>query len=292
MVYDTGFEGIFSMTVCDKVEYLDGALIQHGALSDRVYLMKMGEASPQHLVDGLLRKASDSGYSKVFAKIPESADAPFMDAGFRKEARVPGFFDGSEPASFLGYYLDPQRRQEDNPEKLDAILEMSLNQPPPHESPALQSDDFTIRPLDSGDTGEMADIYRNVFPTYPFPIQDPVYLLDTMESHVAYFGIEAAHRLVALSSSEIDRESKNAEMTDFATLPDWRGNRLGRHLLSHMEQALKDEGIKTAYTIARAVSPGINITFARNEYEYGGRLINNTNISGQIESMNIWYKPL
>ena len=81
-------------------------------------------------------------------------------------------------------------------------------------------------------------------------------------------------------------------MTDFATLSECRGNSLGTHLLEHMEQAVKTKSIKTAYTIARAASPGMNITFAKCDYEYGGRLINNTNISGQIESMNIWYKPL
>ena len=51
-------------------------------------------------------------------------------------------------------------------------------------------------------------------------------------------------------------------------------------------------GMRTAYTIARAVSPGMNITFARLGYQFSGTLINNTQISGAIESMNIWHKPL
>jgi putative beta-lysine N-acetyltransferase len=274
------------------MEYLEEALIQHGPLNDRIYLMKMGDAQPERLADGLLRKAADSGYSKVFAKIPESAEGPFLDAGFQKEARVPGFYDGIEPAAFLGYYLDNRRRREENPEQLDAIRDMSRDQPPSTDCPPLQDESFSFRPLVPRDTGKMSDIFQKIFPTYPFPIHDPAYLLGTMESHVAYFGIEAARKLVALASSELDRKNKNAEMTDFATLPQWRGNRLGRHLLFRMEEALKAEGIKTAYTIARAVSPGINITFSKNGYEYGGRLINNTNISGRIESMNIWYKPI
>ncbi|HQA81666.1 MAG TPA: hypothetical protein PLV96_12800 [Methanoregulaceae archaeon] len=49
---------------------------------------------------------------------------------------------------------------------------------------------------------------------------------------------------------------------------------------------------KLAYTIARAKSYSINITFARGGYEYGGLLPNNTNISGTIEDMNVWYKRL
>lgn len=276
----------------DKIEYLDGALIQHGPLNDRVYLMKMGEAEPEDLVDGLLKMAVDEGYSKVFAKIPESADEVFMDAGFQKEARIPGFFDGDEPASFMGYFLDSERRREENPEKLDGILELTRKQKTSKNRRSLPVGMFALRTCTTGETNEMATVYRKVFPTYPFPIQDPSYLRKTMSSHVAYFGASAAGRLVALCASEMDRESKNAEMTDFATLPAWRGNRLGAHLLSIMEQVMKTKNMKTAYTIARAASPGINITFAGRNYRYGGRLVNNTNISGRIESMNIWYKPI
>ena len=46
-------------------------------------------------------------------------------------------------------------------------------------------------------------------------------------------------------------------------------------------------GIKTVYTIARAVSYGMNITFAKQGYVYGGAPFQNTHISGSIENMNI-----
>ena len=59
-----------------------------------------------------------------------------------------------------------------------------------------------------------------------------------------------------------------------------------------MGKAMKLKGIKTAYTIARAKSAGMNITFSKAGYKFGGRLKNNTNIFGNIESMNVWYKHL
>ncbi len=37
---------------------------------------------------------------------------------------------------------------------------------------------------------------------------------------------------------------------------------------------------------------GMNITFAKTGYTYAGTLINNTNISGRLESMNVWYKHI
>lgn len=138
----------------------------------------------------------------------------------------------------------------------------------------------------------MAEIYSIVFPTYPFAIYDPCYLIETMETNVQYFGVEVFGNLIALSSAEMDGEAQNVEMTDFATLPDWRGYGLAIHLLRTMENAVYHQETKMAYTIARATSSGMNLTFAGSGYRYGGRLINNTNISGQIESMNVWYKDL
>ena len=81
-------------------------------------------------------------------------------------------------------------------------------------------------------------------------------------------------------------------MTDFATLPSHRGRGLATHLLGRMDGAARTAGERVAYTIARAVSFGMNITFARRGYAFGGTLVSNTQIGGAIESMNIWYKVL
>ncbi|MEZ4485255.1 MAG: hypothetical protein R2864_11955 [Syntrophotaleaceae bacterium] len=36
----------------------------------------------------------------------------------------------------------------------------------------------------------------------------------------------------------------------------------------------------------------MNITFAKHGYSYGGTLTNNTQISGDLESMVVWYKRI
>ena len=113
-----------------------------------------------------------------------------------------------------------------------------------------------------------------------------------MASHIVYFGIWMEDQLVALSSAEMDTEARNVEMTDFATLPDGRGDGLATILLGAMEAQMHDRGMATGYTIARAPSFGMNITFARMGYSFAGRLINNTHIGGQFEDMNVWYKSL
>ena len=138
----------------------------------------------------------------------------------------------------------------------------------------------------------MSDIYHRVFRTYPFPIQKPAYLKRMMKEDVRYFCIRIDGRIVAIAAAEIDIRNENVEMTDFATMPEWRGMGLAEMLLRHMDRKMRDCGIKTAYTIARAASHGMNAVFRNKRYIYAGLLKNNTQISGQIESMTVWYKPL
>ena len=113
-----------------------------------------------------------------------------------------------------------------------------------------------------------------------------------MQDNVQYFGYRHNGKLVALSSAEMDKKGQNVEMTDFATLPDFRANKLALGLLGRMEQEMKKQGVITLYTIARLNSPAMNKTFLNMNYKYAGTLINNTNISGKIESMNVHYKHI
>jgi putative beta-lysine N-acetyltransferase len=142
----------------------------------------------------------------------------------------------------------------------------------------------------------MANIYRQVFDTYPFPIYDANYIRKTMRENFIYFSIVNNDKIIALSSSEMDINLQNVEMTDFATLPEYQGKGFSLYLLHKMEDEMRKRNMKVSYTISRAMSYGINIIFAKMGYEYGGTLLNNTNISviknvsNNFESMNVWYK--
>jgi putative beta-lysine N-acetyltransferase len=254
--------------------------------------MKMGDGVPRHVLPAINTLAAQRGYSKVFAKIPASSVEEFREQGYRVEARIPLFYDGAEDAVFLGKYHSDERSVAENQQKLDDIVQLAKTRI--GESCCLKPlfGGASIRRCMPDDVYVMAEIYKQVFPTYPFPIDDPEYLLKTMKSHVDYYGLEVNGTLVALSSAEMDPAGRNVEMTDFATLPDWRGHGIACHLLQAMEKGMRERNMYMAYTIARAVSPGMNITFAKMGYEFGGQLTNNTNISGCIESMNVWYKAL
>lgn len=274
----------------DRIDNLLGAVIQHGPSSNRIYIMHTGTASPAQLVKEVDRLGEQKGYTKIFAKVPASASRVFLDNGYVTEAEIPGFFNGRETAHFLARYLDRKRSCIHDRDTINGII-ASAKAAQVKSLPPLP-EKFRLQLCRPDNATEMSNIYRTVFPTYPFPIDNPEYLCQTMKSHIAYFSAASNEETVALASSEMDIEHENVEMTDFATLPSWRGHNLAGQLLKLMEQEMRHRKIKTAYTIARAISAGMNITFGRAGYTFSGTLVNNTNISGCIESMNVWYKPL
>lgn len=276
----------------DRCETLGHSQIQHGPYSNRIYLMKLDKNDLPGIVKKLDGLAIQKGYTKLFAKVPAEAETDFISRGYLREASIPGFYQGREDALFLGKYLDPSRAEPGNREELEEVRALAEARARKVPEECELPGGFSMLSCALEHAEAMSHVYKIVFPSYPFPIHDPGYLRETMSSHVDYFGIFRDGELVALSSSEMDLKGSNVEMTDFATLPEYRGQGLAGFLLQEMEKAMKKREIHTAYTIARAVSPGMNITFSRRGYEYGGTLVNNTHISGRIESMNIWYKPL
>ena len=273
----------------DVIEKVGSSLIQHGRNNQRIYIIKSAAEDLPGLLTTLDKIAAENNYSKIFAKIPVSQKKIYLEDGFQLEASVPGLFSGKEKGLFLGKYLIKDRFREQHPETVEDVLAKA------HAKQGLVSGlvttACTCRPLFSDDMDAAAKLYRQVFASYPFPIDDPEYLRSTMD-HIVYYGVWHDGCLVALSSAEIDCENANAEMTDFATLPEYEGKGFASLLLARMEADMKDRRITTLYTIARAYSYGMNITFSKNGYLYSGTLTNNTQIFGGLESMNVWYKLL
>lgn len=275
----------------DNMIRMTGALLQHGPASDRVYLMKLDSPDVPRIIRFMEQLATTKGYSKLFAKVPGQAEGWFRARGFKVEARVPGMYHGNEDGCFMAKYPKRERSVIGSPGLVQKVLDTARKQNA-RRAKALP-EGWKIGAMEPDDDQAMADLYGRVFETYPFPIHDPEYLRSTMESHVRYFGIrDDRGRLTALASAEMDCDAGNVEMTDFATLEQARGKGLASILLAHMEKEMARAKISSAYTIARAHATGMNIVFARQGYAFAGTLPNNTQIKGDLESMNVWYKHL
>jgi beta-lysine N6-acetyltransferase len=275
----------------DMVLHRGNSTIQHGHFNNRVYVMKLAPGD----IHDIIRYAEDlthkEGYTKIFVKVPESSVEIFSSAGYITEATVPFYFHGRESAVFMAKYTDPTRKEVGDATTIAETLSAAFGYAGERSSYELP-DGFSLMHAHAGDAEEIATLYQSVFKTYPFPIFDPEYIRETMQGQIRYFVIRKSHLLVAVASCEVDAENQNAEVTDFATDPKFRGIGFARILLQAMETELKNERILLAYTIARAFSRPVNSIFAGAGYQYGGLLPNNTNICGSLESMNVWYKKL
>jgi putative beta-lysine N-acetyltransferase len=275
----------------DREELVGHSIIQHGKYNDRIYLMKLAKEDHPDIIKKLDTIAKKNKYGKIFAKIPRWALKEFHDNNYRTRAYIPKFYDNKIDAYFVSKFTHPSRAKT-NKKMMDQIQEIINLAKRKSKTDSNIINDFQLKPLTKANIDQLANIYGKVFKTYPFPIFDPEYLEKAMNDNVSYFGVFDNGQLIAASSAEIDEKGKNVEMTDFATLPSQRNQGLASELLTIMEREVKKRKIKTAYTIARSISPGMNITFAKKGYQYSGTLINNTNISGKIECMNVWHKKI
>jgi putative beta-lysine N-acetyltransferase len=276
----------------DKIDKIGKSVIQHGPNNDRVYLMKLHPDDAPAIVERLSDLAIMKRYSKIFAKIPEWALEAFLENNYKIEGSIPKFYQGKTKAYFVSLFFSAKRSflSKKKKSEIESIVDLSSNFFNAAEFSIPEG--YSISPLNTDHARMLAKLYKTVFKVYPFPIFKEKYLLKTMKSNVMYFGVFRHDKLVAASSAEMDHDGSNVEMTDFATDPQHLGRNLSYFLLLEMEQKMKSAGMKTLYTIARSHSHGMNKTFGRSEYIFGGTLVNNTQIGDSIESMNIWYKHL
>jgi putative beta-lysine N-acetyltransferase len=275
----------------DIIQQIGKSYVQHGHFNKRIYAMRVSREDIPDIIRPLDDLAKKEGYSKIFVKVPESSASFFTGAGYVIEATVPFYFNGTDTAVFMGKYFDADRNQVADSRTIADVLSSAFGYAENRYNSQLPAG-FSVVHAHPGDAKEIAALFHSVFETYPFPISDPDFITRTMKEGIRYFCIHKSKKIVAVASCEMNADAQNAEMTDFATDPHFQGKGLAGNLLHAMEMEMKKEDIRLAYTIARATSYPINMTFARAGYQYGGMLPNNTNICGSLESMNVWYKKL
>ncbi|MBD1379250.1 putative beta-lysine N-acetyltransferase [Metabacillus arenae] len=210
---------------------------------------------------------------------------------FELEAYIKGFFGGEDMFYFCRYFQE-SRRQTSNWMKEDHILEQ-INQKKHVKNKSINETSlFPLRQAGPADAGALADLYKEVFKVYPTPLHQEEYIKETMEEGTIYFFVEDKERVISAASAEINSILSNAELTDCATLPEYRTHKLMKFLLRELEKKLVSKGIFNSFSIARADSVGMNAVLSQLNYEYTGRLKNNCYIFENLENMNVWCKDL
>ncbi|MGR3764722.1 putative beta-lysine N-acetyltransferase [Rossellomorea sp. NS-SX7] len=234
---------------------------------------------------------TESGFDqceKLIIKAREYQFKILLEMGYVHEGEVTHYFNG-DTAHFMSKFMKDERRASSYWCDEDAILSsVQKLRRQPHEKIAEQS----IQLAEAGHAEELAHLYQKVFQLYPVPLHDPEYIRDAMNKGTIFVCIREDDQVISAASAEVDSQYKNAEITDCATLPHYRKGGFMKNLIAKLEDELRSREIYCAYTIARALSYGMNAAFHQLGYRYRGRLANNCYIYDKMEDMNIWEKDL
>ncbi|MDD3268113.1 MAG: putative beta-lysine N-acetyltransferase [Syntrophomonadaceae bacterium] len=242
-----------------------------------------------NMVRDMIKLARYEGFGKIISNCRTAHLEPFIGNGFVIEGIINGFFQG-EDAFCISCFTDPQRQASPQKSQADSVLYQCMNYP--KSSLPQDKHQYKIRPAKARDIPEMIELFSAVFESYPSPVFNEDYLQKAMNEHVLFKVAEEDGKIISIASADMDKLNLNAEITDCATYPEHRGKGILANIIDSLEADLRDQGFCMAYSLARAINPGINKALSRLEYKYGGRLLNNCHICGGFEDMNIWSKNL
>lgn len=247
------------------------------------------QGEPEKVVNRLVSLASKNQVGKILFNV--SGDwQRYAEKGFVKEGEIPGYFNG-QSAHCLSYFLEDKRQESPSLEDEKRIMEKVMAEKPGFSDEGGYQDWEVVEGSDDY-AEELAALYDSTFKTYPTPLNNPEYVKQVMANHVEFLLVMDNGNIISSASAERNLAYNNAEMTDCATLPQYRGKGLMRFILDRLEGSMQQKGLQVIYSLARARSVGMNMVFRKLGYQYTGRMINNCHICGKFEDMNLWVKPI
>jgi beta-lysine N6-acetyltransferase len=264
-----------------------GTTVRTDNINNRLKIVDY-EAISKNALKEIIMFAQKNDFGKIISTCLQKDSILFEDSGFINEGIIKSFYKG-ENAFWYSCFLKAERVLSKHKKREDSIIAMASDKKGTyrHRKTTLE-----IRDTTQEDIPMMTDIFKSVFETYPTPVHDEDYLERVMDNRIHFKAAFDNGKLVSIASADMDRKNLNAEITDCATYPQYRGRGLLSRLIKAIEDDLKNMGFYSVYSLSRAINPGINISLSKLGYDYMGRLINNCNICGGFEDMNIWCKKL
>jgi putative beta-lysine N-acetyltransferase len=142
------------------------------------------------------------------------------------------------------------------------------------------------------DAAVIAELIGGTFDHYPTPSDDPAYIAQAIERGVPFRMVRDGGDVVACACADLVVEARTAELTDCATRPDARGRGYLQAILADLMGDLEALDYPTAFTLARATVPGVNIAFMRLGFALRGRMSQSCRIGTGLEDMNVWSRAL
>lgn len=234
--------------------------------------------------------AKEIGTGKIIGYCKSENWEPYIENGFVIEGVISNFFSG-KTALIMSFFVDKKRSKLKSINDKNKIIKMCREKSNTFNL-TNKSTGYHIRNAVEGDAKEMAELFGRIFKTYPTPMHDAEFIVDKMRDNVLYKVAVGKEGILGVTSAEMDFENHNAEITDCVVNPEFESKGLLSEMVYFLEKDLIKMGFISLYSLARATSYGINIVLSKHNYRYSGRMINNCNICGGFEDMNLWEKPI
>jgi len=259
--------------------------------SDRIRCDHPDVPDGEALARALHVEAQLRGRSRLVLLVPARLRAGCEAAGMRHEATMPGFYRGEEDCAVLGLALTAERATPADPDAarwVDDLVRAHERDHTPRDRTPPPTDRAT-----TDDARAIAALINASFEYYPTPSGVPATIAESIEAGIPFRVARGPEgQVVACASADLVRGARTAELTDCATRPDFRGQGLMQGLLTGLLDDLRDLDYPTAFTLARARQPGVNLGFLRVGFAYRGRMLRSCRLGDGIEDINVWSRRL
>lgn len=276
----------------ETIENIDGALVYHGNMHNRIYFSEAENINLDNLLQKMKDLAKKKRYEKILGKASEKGLNVLKSQGFIVEAKIPGLYNGSVDGYFLADYTNEKRHVND--EKImktiatvKTIAEAANK--PNTDSHFLMPENLDIKELSSADFHLLEELHQKAYKYHPHQIKDAAYFSKLKNLNHQFYGLFQNGELLVSAILAVNSSESNVEIVDFVTHPDYRGQNLSYFLVQDIKNKMDQLGCKTIYTMVRSTSYGLNITFSKHGFVLAGTLINNCMVRDAMESMNVWY---
>lgn len=265
--------------------------------SDRLRCDHPDVGDPAALGEALIREARARDRGRVVVMVRAGLAPGLEAAGLETEGVMPGFYRGEEDCAVMGYWPEPDRASLADAEGVALVQRIveaqaevvtdntvSLPQRRTHPAPTALA---TVE-----DAPAIAELLADTFSQYPTPSSSPEYIAHAIEGGTPFRLVREVSDVVACASADLVREARTAELTDCATRPSHRGRGLMKAILDDLIDDLRALDYPTAYTLARARVPGINLAFQRLGFVFRGTMAQSCRIGDGLEDMNIWSRSI
>lgn len=258
--------------------------------NQRIKILEYRADDLEAMVLCIRRISEANGLDKIIAMATHDDWQEFLRFGYVLEAVIRHYHRGAD--AFVVSKFRSQERLTSGALMEEILLVERIMAAPRPTTPSELPGGYSIGFAAREDIGELVELYGTIFESYPSPLLQPSYLETVFGAETLFVVCRHDGRIVAAASAELHEADLAAELTDCATIPAHRGRGLMTHLLRLLERELERRSYRCAYTMARARSFGMNAVFYGMGYEFMGRLVNNCDIFGAYEDMNIWVRRL